>query len=268
MVTYFYKITINLLLLIIFMNGCASMDEDKRGAKNTEQEKIKNYSENRNKIDDIKVSEFILGVGDKIDITVYRHDDLKRSIIIDSSGRIMFPLIGDVHAAGVSIFILRDELQKRLSKYLVNPQVTINVTSIKSQKIVVLGEVNKPGIFSLDSEMSVLDAISKAGGITNDAKLSNVLLIRKRQGKAEAISLNIKKTLKEGDISQNKYLRSGDMLFVPEVTIANVSRFFTHLSKIISPFVSLGSGIVIWNDALDVLQGKEKIGTPIAIPAE
>lgn len=236
-----------LFLLSILLAGCASS-----GSSNN----INTEAGATEDLKSIKVSGFVLGIGDTIDISVYRNEDLKRSVKIDSSGMFMFPLIGDVQAAGKDIFKLRDEMQGSLSKYLVAPEVTINVSSVQSQKIMVLGEVNKPGVFALDRELSVMEAISNAGGMTNDAKLSNVLLIRRKGGKSEIASLDMKKAFKSGDLSNDMVLRSGDIVYLPAVTIANVSWYFGHLSKILSPIVNLESGIVLWPQVESVLRGE------------
>jgi polysaccharide export outer membrane protein len=195
--------------------------------------------------EEVRITEFILGPGDEIEITVYRHDDLKRTIQIDPSGIITYPLVGDIKAAGLSIFQLRDKIRDGLSKYIINPQVSIAVTAVQSQKIIVLGEVNSPGLFSLDSPMTVLEAMSQAGGFTVDAKRKNVLLIRGGLENPKLVKLNLDDALNKGDLSQNIYLQNGDIIYVPATFIANVSRFFEHLSKIISPIVSMESGYFI-----------------------
>ena len=216
----------------------------------------------------VQISEFILGVGDSIEVTVYRHDDLKKTYKIDSSGRLMFPLIGDVEASGRSVFKLSDEIRDRLPRHIVNPQVTISVTAVQSQKIIVLGEVNNPGVQTLDSSLSAVDAISKAGGMTVDAKLSNVVLIRRVNGKGEVTTLDLDSVIKKGEWRHNRFLQSGDILYVPAFTIANVSWYFGHLSKILSPIVNLESGIVLWPQAQDVLlYGESASTTPLSIPA-
>ncbi len=255
-----------LLLLSAFLVGCASQSVNKKD-EGTEDVNLKGQDRKAEQINNVRISEFILGVRDTIDITVYRQDDLKRSVTIDSSGKIMFPLIGDVRAAGKGVFALRDEIQEKLAKYIVDPQVTINVAEVRSQKVMVLGEVNSPGIFALDSDISVLEAISNAGGATDDAKINNVLLIRRGQDKPEVTSLNLKKLFKEGDLSQNRILQNGDIIYLPAVAIADVSWFFSHLSKILAPIVSLGSGVVVWDSAIGVLQGKEA-ETSVTIPIQ
>ncbi|MBM2832950.1 MAG: hypothetical protein HW406_111 [Candidatus Brocadiaceae bacterium] len=260
----YYLLSI-LPLLISLLIGCASTGINTKN-ENTKKTGDENPNEHTEKIDNIKISEFILGIGDTVEISVYRQDDLQRTVRIGHSGIITFPLIGDVQAAGKDIFKLREEIKERLSKYLIDPQVIVNVTTIQSQKIIVLGEVNSPGIFTLEYDINIVEAISRAGGMTNDAKLNNVLLIRREQGKPTVISLNLKKAFKEGDISQNRTLQNADIIYVPAITIANVSRYFTHISQIISPFVNLESGVVLWPQVKKVLQGKETGEVPLSIP--
>jgi len=175
------------------------------------------------------------------------------------------PLIGDVEVAGKGIFALRDELGERLSEYIVNPQVMVTVTSVGSYKILVLGEVMNPGVFVLDTDLSVMEAITRAGGATDDAKLKNVLLISRRGEKSETASLDLKKAFKLGDLSEDRALDNGDIVYVPAVTIANVSWYFSHLSRILSPIVNLESGIVLWPQVEKALRG-EDTETGLAIP--
>jgi len=222
-----------------FFSGCATTDTKSASVTNIStpaEEKVPK---------EVRITEFILGPGDEIEITVYRHDDLKRTIRIDPSGMITYPFVGDIKAAGLSIFELRDKIRDGLSKYIINPQVSIAVTDVESQKVIVLGEVNSPGLFSLDSPMTVLEAMSQAGGFTTDAKRKSVLLIRGGLENPKLVKLNLDDALKKGDLSQNVYLQNGDIIYVPATFIANVSRFFEHLSKIISPIVSMESGYFI-----------------------
>lgn len=253
-------------ILILLFAGCGSARVNVVGNTSDGKAVTEGKNENQEQISSIKVSEFILGAGDTIAISVYRNDDLTKTAKIDSSGRIMFPLIGDVQAAGKDIFAVRNEMQERLSKYLVDPQVTISVTAVQSQKIMVLGEVNNPGVFALDSNISTMEAITKAGGMTNDAKMSNVLLIRRKEGRPEVLSLDLKKALKKGDVTENRELQSGDIVYLPAVVIADVSWYFSHLSKILSPIVNLESGIVLWPQAVDVLRGTDGAKIQLSIP--
>lgn len=210
------------------------------------------------------VSEFTLGVGDTIDIAVYRHDDMKLTTKINTSGTIMFPMVGDIQAAGQSLTAFRQELTKRLSKYIPDPQVTISVSAVQSQKILVLGEVKSPGAFALDTDLTILDAVGKAGGWTTDAKTTNVLLLRNVSGKVDTRSIDVTEALKSGSLSQNVRLQRNDIIFIPTKNIADIARFMGYISNILSPIVMTEGGIVLWPQMLDALKGKTS--GSIAIP--
>lgn len=163
-----------------------------------------------------KDSAFILGPGDKIEITVYRHDELSKTLWIGPSGKIIYPLIGDIQASGLSIFELREKIRDGLSKYIIDPKVGINIITVQSQSVAVLGEVKKPGSFFLDHPLTVLEAISLAGGFTIKAKQGSVFLIRKGLEKQTVKVLNLKKAIKKGDLTYNVVLQRGDIIYVPE----------------------------------------------------
>lgn len=260
-------ILLNLLVLLIFFAGCASMNT-KKDDKNKAILERDSQPEKGERIDNVKISEFALGVGDTIEITVFRHDELKRTVKIDPTGRTMFPLIGDVSIAGKGVFELRDELQDRFSKYIVGPQVQIGIASIQSQKIMVLGEVRSPGIFNLDSTFRVTEVIARAGGYTQDAKISNILLIRRGQGKADITVIDFKKIRKEGDFSEDKEVQNGDIVYVPAKIIANVYRFFMYIQPMLATILSAESGIALYPQARDAIRGVSTTATPLAIPTQ
>jgi polysaccharide export outer membrane protein len=126
-------------------------------------------------------------------------------------------------------------MREGLLKYFVDPQISVAVTSIGSQKFFVLGEVNKPGVFQLDRPKTAVEAISEAGGFTLDAKPSYVLLIRggPTNPKPNYQVLDMKKVFKEIDMTQNLALNQGDIIYVPASEYADVERFFNRLWKII-----------------------------------
>jgi polysaccharide export outer membrane protein len=212
----------------------------------------------------LNISEFALGVGDSLDILVWRNDDLKISTKINPSGKFMFPLIGEVQAAGKDLSAVRDDMKARLSKYLVDPQVSISVSAIQSRRVLVMGEVNTPGAFILDRDLAILDAVAMAGGWSHDAKLSNVILLRKVKGKVEAHSYDLSGTVDGSGVPENVLLQANDIVYVPLKTIANISRFMTYIGNILSPILMTEGGIVLWPQMLDALKGKSS--TNLAIP--
>lgn len=198
-----------------------------------------------------RLSKLILGPGDEVEVFVYRHDELNRTLKIDASGKVMYPMAGDIDAAGLSIFELRDKIVKGLSKYIVEPDVTINVTSFQSQKVIVLGEVNSPGFFYAETQPSVLEIVAQAGGFTQDSKIENILLIRGDITDPQLQQLDLEKAIALGDLHDNVYLQGGDILYVPRTKISDLDLFFSHLSSIIMPFIQTGSGYLIWKDVVE-----------------
>lgn len=192
-----------------------------------------------------KAPELVLGPGDKIDISVYRHDDLSKTFQVDLSGKIMYPLVGDLQVAGLTTFMLRDKLREGLSRFMVEPQVTINVAATANQKVIVLGEVKSPGYFQADTSVTALEAIARAGGFTSDGQTKTVLLIRGGLQKPDLYTLNLQKALAEGDLRQNVVLQRGDIVYVPRQVIADVDIFFKHITSILQPFVLFETGIFL-----------------------
>lgn len=236
---YFRRLFISSLTLVfisfLILSGCATTEPT--------SEAIQPPSEEISK--EIKLTEFILGPGDVVEISVYRHDELKRTTPIDSSGKITYPLIGDVQAGGLSIFQLRDNIQKGLSEYIKEPQVSVSVTAVRSRKVYVLGEVGKPGVFAFQTQMSAIESISLAGGFTIHAQDKSVMVIRGDKDNPQLIKLDLRSALRGGNAAQNIQLQGGDTVFVPATYIADVSKFAVYLSKILWP-ISLFTRDVVW----------------------
>ncbi len=111
-----------------------------------------------------------VGEGDLLLIKVYDMDDLTTRVRVDADGQIGFPLIGQVNVDGLTIQQVRDLISSELADgYLVNPQVSVLVQEYRSNKVVIIGEIVRPGLYELQGEMSLLELISRAGGLTPDA---------------------------------------------------------------------------------------------------
>lgn len=162
----------------------------------------------------VSAEDYQLGSGDTLSISVYGYDELKvKELIIRSDGKISFPLVGEVQAAGISPFRLSDILTAALSEYVKNPRVTVNVDKPRTTRIYVLGEVVKPGMYEIANQHNLLDAIGASGGYTQKAAKKKVLVIRKdKPGKP--ISLNLLKLLERGDMTQNLVLSDGDVVYL------------------------------------------------------
>lgn len=206
-----------------------------------------------------------VGPGDDLNILVYRHTDLTLGTVpVRTDGNITMPLIGDVKVEGLTIPQLRETLETRFARYIVNPQIVISYNKINSQKIFVLGEVTTPGIIKLDDRLTLLQAILKSGGMTHDARSSQVLLIRK--SKAYALSVD---SIFNGDPTQDVPIVNGDIVYVPSTTLSDLGRTFSHITKILSPIIQLESGIVLSPQVEDVIRGNAGgDGASLSIPAQ
>lgn len=235
------KISFFFLIPFLLFLGCASSNVQKYSAE---------------EIKPVTLSEFILGPGDTIDVNVWRQDKLSKKIKIDAYGNFSYPFIGEINASGMSIHTLKEKLEEGLSQYYVDPIVTLSVFAVQSQKVFVLGEVSKPGVFYLDSPTNVLEAISKSGGFTIDAKDKNVLVIRGDKNSPTIIKLDLLAAVRSADIQQNISLQNGDIVYVPATYIANVSRYFKHLREIISTVVIAEQGVLLGYRLEEAADGK------------
>ncbi len=201
---------------------------------------------------------FVLGAGDTIDIRVWRNDDLNRNVTLDPSGKIRIPLVGELLASGMSVLELNEEITSRLSMFITKPFVDINVTSISSRKVHVLGEVQSPGTFPYVEQLAVWEAVSKAGGFTEDADNNNLFLVKVKDGKASVavLELDFKKMLTNGIVNNNYYLDNGDILYVSEKDIVGVEKFMIRLSNILLPIQTIERIIYLAPDVIDILTGK------------
>jgi polysaccharide export outer membrane protein len=158
---------------------------------------------------------YLIGPEDALEISVWKEENLKSTVLVRPDGGISFPLAGDFLAAGKTASQIRDELVKRLSKFVPDPEVTVTVARVASYRIYVLGRVNKPGDIAVGRTLDVLQAISLAGGMTPFATEDSIRIIRRVDGKAVSIPFDYARIRKGGDLSQNITLKSGDVLFVP-----------------------------------------------------
>ncbi len=187
-------------------------------------------------------AEFTLGPGDRIAISVWRHQDLDMEITIAPDGTITYPLVGQILVSGLTYSELSDTITEAVATHYVDPQVSVNILELKNQKVVVLGEVSQPSILQLSNEMSILEALTIAGGINTSARTENVLLVRGGMDDPQLYTVDVKSIYIEGAFDQMVYLQRGDIILVPTRTITDVSRYFREVSSILAPFVG-GSAI-------------------------
>ena len=176
--------------------------------------------------------EYIIGVGDVIDISVWENPDLNKEVIVRPDGKISFPLINDVAAEGLTISQLDEEITSKLKDYIKYPDVSVSLKKIGGSRIIVLGEVGSPGVYSLEDRKTVLEAIALAGGFTKDAVLNSVIVIKGGLEHPKAIRVNLASALRKGRLKEDINLSAQDIVYVPRKFIANLNYF---LKQIIEP---------------------------------
>jgi polysaccharide export outer membrane protein len=159
---------------------------------------------------------YVLGCGDTLKVTVWRHEETDADAVIMPDGKISLPLVGEVAAAGLTVDELKDELNRKYNEYITEPHITITIKETNSLKIYVLGEVTKPGEYKLNSSTDVLQALSMAGGFTIYANKSNIDIIRKEGDKKIKINFNYNEVVKGKNLAQNIPLKAGDVIVVSE----------------------------------------------------
>jgi len=157
--------------------------------------------------------EYHIGPQDVLQIDVWKEPEITRSVPVRPDGKISLPLLNDVQAAGLTSMQLAANIRDGLAKYLTNPQVTVIVTQINSQRIFVNGEVAKAGAQPLLPGMTVLQALSSAGDFTQFARTKNIYILRNQNGKQEKIPYNYKDVVK-GKLEDTPLL-PGDVIVVP-----------------------------------------------------
>lgn len=190
-----------------------------------------------------QAQDFIFGPGDVIDIKMWRQEDMDMQVVIAPDGVITYPLIGRIEVAGLTYPELLRLMERELAVYYNEPSIAVNVVEVSNQKVFVLGEVANPAVLQIENDLSVVEALTRTGGISSDARTSNLLLIRGGIDDPTLLTVDIDGLFKDGDMTQNIYLQRGDILLVPSKTIVHVERFFRRVQGMLGPFVS-GSAIV------------------------
>lgn len=193
--------------------------------------------------------EYIMTPGDQLQIYVLGHEDLSTRrntsdttssyYVVRPDGKLDFPLIGTIDTTGKTIPEFTLELKEKLSEYIIDPNITINVARLGTTRVFVLGEVKKQGMFELTKSHRVLDALGAAGGFTQKAAKKSVYLIRNAgMGKGEDVSnvqkLNVNGYLRKGDLSQNLVLNEGDCLFLTsnhKMTLNDIALFAYRITE-------------------------------------
>jgi polysaccharide export outer membrane protein len=156
---------------------------------------------------------YVIGPQDVLDISVWKEEQLTKTVPVRPDGKISMPLLNDVQAAGLTPTQLAGQITESLKKFVTDPQVTIIVREINSQRIYMLGEVVRAGAYPLLPNMTVLQALSSGGGFTQFANVKKIYVLRVENGKQQKFPFNYKHALESPD--ENIMLKAGDTIVVP-----------------------------------------------------
>ncbi len=157
--------------------------------------------------------EYRLGPEDVIDVFVWKEPDLTTSVVIRPDGKISLPLANELEASGKTAIELQQEIAEKLRRYITEPVVNVMVKQINSLKISVLGEVRKPDVYRIKNRVTVLDAIAMAGGFTDLARPTRVIVLRNTPAGQQRIKVDIKQVVGQ-ESGAMFYLQPLDTVYV------------------------------------------------------
>ena len=157
-----------------------------------------------------------LNPGDELQITVFQEQGLDQKVLVRPDGMISFPLAGHVRAAGQTTQQVEAVLKRRLAQFVQNPQVTVSLAAPQGYRIYVIGQVQRPGPYAVMQPITVMQALSLAGGLTPFGDEDDIVIIRNADGTQRIIRFNYYKAKRGASLEQNITLRSGDVVVVRE----------------------------------------------------
>ncbi len=189
----------------------------------------------------------VLGPGDQLDIFVWGYADYTRRATVAPNGLLPHPMLGDLPVAGKTVAEAQELIRAALTDYIKDPVVRVSVAANRAQRVHVLGEVGKPGVYPLaEADISLVEALATAGGLTPDARGSNIVVVRDLGKQIEIQTVDFRRITREGDLSGNLVLREGDIVYVPTSRLADISREASQLSQIVSTLLVFQNVTVLW----------------------
>jgi polysaccharide export outer membrane protein len=156
-----------------------------------------------------------IGPGDVLQISVWKEEGMDQQILVRPDGEITFPLIGEIQAGGLTTRTLSNALIVKLKKYIPNPSVTVSVLQAISNKVYVIGKVNRPGEFAATAYMDVLQALTMAGGLTPYADSDEIKIIRRTDAGTKMKLFDYGEVVSGEQLEMNIILKAGDTVVVP-----------------------------------------------------
>ena len=206
-------LNLTLFIFCFLFLGCGG----KTAVKNTNA--IISNQQISKEIENLKNSQdYLIQPGDLVEIKVYKEDDMERTLRISTNGAITFPLIGNIKIAGLTVSEAEQKLENNLQAYLKAPSVSFLIKEYANKTVYVLGQVKKPSSIAIMPEktMTLLEAITSAGGFTDVAAISRVKILRMENGEQKSIEVDVSQITKEGNKQYDVPLKPADVVFVPQ----------------------------------------------------
>ena len=156
-----------------------------------------------------------IGPGDVLDISVWKEDALTKKVIVTPDGNISFPLVGEIRAKGLTVNQVKKTLESRIKRYVPQPNLSVAVVSVNSLHIYVIGKVNNPGRYELNTYLNVLQALAMAGGLNSFAKKNKIKIFRETDQGTRIFPFKYGDVTDGKSYDQNIRLMRGDIIVVP-----------------------------------------------------
>ena len=161
------------------------------------------------------MGDYVIGPGDVLNISVWNNETLTKAVTVLPDGKIHFPLIGEIVVGGKTLVVLEKELKTKLHPFVPDPELSVMVGQVNSMLIYVIGKVNQPGRFALNTNVNVLQALATAGGLNTFAKRNKIKIFRKTKGKTHIFPFEYDRVTEGENLEQNVRLERGDVVVVP-----------------------------------------------------
>lgn len=159
-------------------------------------------------------SDYVIGAGDILEIGVWKDPALTRQVVVLPDGTFSFPLVGRFSAAGKTVEALSAAVEKKLSRYIPEPDLSVIVQQVNSQVVYVIGKVNRPGHIPLNRNIDVLQALAMAGGLNAFANEKDIRIFRRTENQTMVIPFNYKAVTEKNQLEENIFLHRGDVVVV------------------------------------------------------
>jgi polysaccharide export outer membrane protein len=159
--------------------------------------------------------DYLIGAGDVLTISVWNNEDLTKTMAVLPDGKIHFPLVNEIMVGGKSLAVIEKELKEKIHPFVPNPELSVMVNQVNSMLVYVIGKVNRPGRFEMNTNVNVLQALATAGGLNTFAKRNKIKIFREINGKTHIVLFEYDRVTEGEKLEQNVMLKRGDVVVVP-----------------------------------------------------